>query len=139
MLALPRMKTRVSLLLGGLCALLVTVGCYHTVDDNRSKFSVVPFAKDRLESKYERSVAAIFAAAKEVLGNLGTLTSENTISKTLQAKVDNNIVRVRVDEVEPNVSRVFVQARTKSGSGNIDLAAEVQTQIALQLQASDAR
>jgi hypothetical protein len=109
------------------------------VDDNRSKFSVVPFAKDRLESKYERSVAAIFAAAKEVLGNLGTLTSENTISKTLQAKVDNNIVRVRVDEVEPNVSRVFVQARTKSGSGNIDLAAEVQTQIALQLQASDAR
>lgn len=139
MLALPRMKTRVSLLLGGLCALLVTVGCYHTVDDNRSKFSVVPLAKDRLESKYERSVAAIFAAAKEVLGNLGTLTSENTISKTLQAKVDNNIVRVRVDEVEPNVSRVFVQARTKSGSGNIDLAAEVQTQIALQLQASDAR
>ena len=110
----------------------MAVGCYHTV--NGSSKLGRPFSKDQLESRYERPVDQIFAAAKEVLTYLGTLTSENTIAKTLQAKVDNNTVWVKVDEVEPNVSRVFVQARTKGGGGNVDLAAEIDKQIALQLQ-----
>ena len=76
----------------------------------------------------------MFAAAKEVLAFNGTLTGENTIAKTLEAKVDNNRVWVKVDEVEPNIARVLVQARKSGGGGNVDLAAEIDKQIALQLQ-----
>ena len=38
-------------------------------------------------------------------------------------------VWVAVDEIEPKVSRVRVQARTKGGRGDIDLASEIDKQI----------
>ena len=123
---------RFSAWLTGLCLLALTVGCYHTVD-GRSRAGK-PFSKDRLESRYERSTDQVFAAAKEVLAFNGTLTGENTITKTLEAKVDNNRVWVKVEEVEPSIARVYVQARKSSGGGNIDLASEIDKQIALQLQ-----
>lgn len=127
-----RMKTRLSLLLAGICALCLSAGCYSTVDGHKKMGT--PFAKDRLESRYERPVDQIFAAAKEVLANMGRLVSENTIGKTLEARIDNNTVWVKVDEVEPNISRVIVQARRSGWGGNIDLASEVDKQIALHLQ-----
>lgn len=127
------MKLNLSAVLTGLCLLTLTVGCYHSVD-GRSHATFKPFAKDDLESRYERPLDQVFAAAKEVLAFNGTLTGENTISKTLEAKVDNNHVWVKVAEVEPNISRVFVQARRSSGGGNVDLASEIDKQIALQLQ-----
>jgi hypothetical protein len=40
---------------------------------------------------------------------------------------------VTVDEVEPKVTRVKVQARRKSGGSDIDLASEIDKQIALRL------
>ena len=58
----------------------------------------------------------------------GTLVSENTINHSLEAKVDTRTVWVAVEEIEPKVSRVRVQARTKSG-GDIDLASELDKQI----------
>ena len=93
----------------------------------------VPLAKDTIESRYERSVDQIFEAAKDVLKLNGTLYGENTISKTLEAKIDTRTVRVAVDEVEPKVSRVRVQARRKSGTADIALASEIDKQIALRL------
>jgi ribosome-binding protein aMBF1 (putative translation factor) len=75
----------------------------------------------------------VFKAAKDVLAFNGTLTSENTIAKTLMAKVDTNTIWVKVDEVEPNITRVVVQARSKGGFSNQDLASEIDKQIALQL------
>jgi len=126
------MKMNFSALVTGLCLLALTVGCYSTVEGKKRMGK--PFSKDRLESRYERPTDQVFAAAKEVLAFNGTLTGENTISKTLEAKVDNNVVWVKVDEVEPNISRVFVQARKSSGGGNVDLASEIDKQIALQIQ-----
>ena len=69
----------------------------------------------------------------------GTLTGENTINASLEAQVDNRGVFVRVDEVEPGVSRVQVQARKKGGGADIDLAAEIDKQIALKLASGAAR
>jgi hypothetical protein len=106
-------------------------GCYST-PDNRTKVGM-PLAKDKIESRYERPVETIFAAAKEVLRFNGTLYGENTISHTLEAKVDTRTVYVSVDEVEPKISRVIVQARKKSRLPDIDLAAEIDKQIALKL------
>ena len=107
-------------------------GCY-TTPEGRTK--VGPPAKDHIESRYERPVETIFNAAKEVLRFNGTLYGENTISHNLEAKVDTRTVYVSVDEVEPKVSRVIVQARTKARLPDIDLAAEIDKQIALKLAA----
>ena len=95
--------------------------------------------KDTIESRYQRPTAQIFAAARQVLELNGTLTGENTINSTLEAKIDNRSVIVKVDEVEPGVSRVLVEARRKGGAADIDLAAEVDKQIALKLATGGAR
>jgi hypothetical protein len=99
----------------------------------------VPFGKDTFESRYQRSVAQIFTASRQVLELNGTLTSENTINHSLEAKVDNRTVVVRVDEVEPGVSRVLVLARKKAGTADPDLAAEIDKQIALKLASTPAQ
>ena len=115
----------------------VAAGCQHT-PDGRSRAGV-PFVKDTIESRYQRPVAQIFTAARQVLELNGTLTGENTINSTLEAKIDNRSVVVKVDEVEPGVSRVLVEARRKAGTADIDLAAEIDKQIALKLATSGLR
>jgi len=110
-----------------ICLAALWCGCVNTVD-GRSRAGM-PLATDTKESSYERPVDQIFAAAKDVLKLNGTLVSENTINHSLEAKVDTRTVWVAVDEIEPKVSRVRVQARTKSGRGDIDLASEIDKQI----------
>jgi hypothetical protein len=102
-------------------------GCVSTVD-GRSRPGM-PMAKDMIQSSYERPVDQCFNAAKDVLKLNGTLTSENTINHSLEAKIDTRTVWVAVDEIEPKVTRVRVQARTKGGRGDVDLASEVDKQI----------
>ncbi len=112
-------------------------GCYSTPEGRMRPG--VPFVKDKFEGRYQRPVATIFAAARQVLELNGTLTGENRISNTLEAKVDNRTVIVRVDEVEPGVSRVVVAARKKGGTPDLDLASEIEKQIALKLANAPAR
>jgi hypothetical protein len=109
------------------CFAVVLAGCVGTVD-GRSRPGL-PMAKDTIESRYERPVDSIFGAAKDVLKFNGTLVGENTINHSLEAKIDTRTVWVAVDEIEPKVSRVRVQARTKGGRGDIDLASEIDKQI----------
>ena len=111
--------------------LAVVTGCQNTPDGR--KRAGVPFMKDTIESRYQRQVGPIFTAARQVLELNGTLTGENTITSTLEAKVDNRTVVVKVDEVEPGVSRVLVEARRRGGAADIDMAAEIDKQIALKL------
>lgn len=112
----------VALLFAGLIS-----GCVGTVD-GRSRPGM-PMAKDTIISSYERPLDQCFNAAKDVLKLNGTLTSENTINHSLEAKIDTRTVWVAVDESEPKVTRVRVQARTKGGRGDIDLASEIDKQI----------
>ncbi len=118
-----------SVLTAGL--LLTSAGCFSGVDGHHR--AGIPFVKDTIESRYERPVGQIFEAAKEVLKFNGSLIAENTINKSLEAKVDTRTVLVRIDEVEPKVSRVVVQARKKNRMADIDLASEIDKQIALRL------
>lgn len=117
--------------------LAVVTGCQNTPDGR--KRAGVPFMKDTIESRYQRQVGPIFTAARQVLELNGTLTGENTITSTLEAKVDNRTVVVKVDEVEPGVSRVLVEARRRGGAADIDMAAEIDKQIALKLATGGAR
>ena len=74
--------------------LAVVTGCQNTPDGR--KRAGVPFMKDTIESQYQRQVGPIFTAARQVLELNGTLTGENTITSTLEAKVDNRTVVVKV-------------------------------------------
>jgi hypothetical protein len=116
--------------------LALFTGCYHT-PEGEAKLTPMPIGagKDKIESRYERPVETIFAAAKEVLRFNGTLYDENTIAHTLAARVDTRTVYISVDEVEPKISRVVVQARTKARLPDIALASEIDKQIALKLAA----
>jgi hypothetical protein len=114
-----------------ICLAGFTSGCYHT-PDGRSRMGV-PMAKDEIHSRYQRSVAQIIAAAREVLTHQGTLVLDNSVNNTLEAKVDGRDVVVKVSEVEPGISEIVTQVRTKAGFGDVDLAAELDKQIALRL------
>jgi hypothetical protein len=127
------MKLNLFALLAAVCVASLSLGCYSTVEGKKK--AGVKFGTDQIESRYERKPAELFAAAKQVLGFMGTLTSENTIASTLEAKVDDNTVWVKVTEVEPGIAQVLVQSRASSVKGNVALASEVDKRIALELQA----
>ena len=83
-------------------------------------------------------VEEVFMAAKYVLaserGGLGVLQSENRINNSLIAKVDTRTVWLRVMEIEPTVAEVVTQVRSEAGWADLDLASEIDKQIALRLQ-----
>ena len=116
---------------------VATTGCVNTVSGGKK--AGIPFVKDTIEGRYQRPPTEIFQAARQVLEVVGTLTGENTINSSLEAQVDNRTVVVKVDEVETGVSRLMVQARKKGGAPDVDLAAEIEKQIALKLATGAAR
>jgi hypothetical protein len=50
--------------------------------------------------------------------------------------VNTRTVWVRVEPLDDRVTRVLVQARTRGGAADLEMAGEVDKQIALKLQAS---
>ena len=116
-------------LLAGL--LVATSGCYKTMD-NRSKMGV-PFKKDKIAGQYERSIDQVQAGARKVLQYNGAIVSDDIVNRVIVGKVDTRTVYVKLTELEPTLTQVQVQARTKGGGTDIDLAAEIDKQIALQL------
>lgn len=120
-----------------IAALLAGAGCVDTVTERSTPG--MPFIKDRVEGRYERSVDQVFQAAKDVvkkngvLVNEATLYNETNIVKTVQGKVDQRNVWVRVEAVDPKVTSVVVQTRTPGGGADLDLAHELEKEIALDL------
>ena len=118
-------------------AVVLGVGCVSTVNDRTS--AGVPFIRDRVEGRYERSVPQVFDAARDVVKQNGVLVNESTIYnqtntvKTVEGKVNQRNVWVRVEEIDPKITAVIVQTRTPAGGSDIDLAHELEKQIALKL------
>lgn len=106
-------------------------GCFKTQEGRRR--AGLPGVKDTIESRYERPVEQVYESARATLAFNGAITKQNDPARILEAKVNNRTVWVRVDEVEPRVARVFVQARKNGAAGDIHLAAEIDKQIALRL------
>jgi hypothetical protein len=115
-------------------ALLAGNGCVGTVDGHMKPG--VPFSRDKITSRYERSYSQVASAAKTVLTQNGVLIGDDTIKRTVSAKVNKRTVWVKIDELEPNLSQVTVQVRTKAGMADVELASEIDKQIALQLATS---
>lgn len=129
------MKTTIFVILLGL--VLTGAGCVSTVDERST--AGVPFLKDRVEGRYERTVDQVAGAAKDVIKTNGVLVNESVMYgktnavKTVEGKVNQRTVWVRVEAMDPKVTAVTVQARTPGGGSDIDLAHEIEKQIALKL------
>lgn len=117
-----------------MCALALSVfvsGCITSVDGRQHMG--VPFVKDKIEGRYERSPMEIWQAAKDVLSFNGRLYSEDVMRSTLEASINERTVWVKVEPADQHSTRVVVQARTKSGGSDIELASEIEKQIALRI------
>ena len=131
------MKTKI--FMGLLGALVIASGCVSTVDQRTT--AGVPFLKDRIEARYQRTVDQVFQAARDVVKDMGTLVTESTLYnqtntvRTVEGKVNQRNVWVRIESVDPSVTAVIVQARTQAGGTDIVLAAEIDKNVALKLAA----
>ncbi len=105
-------------------------GCVSTADDHSQ--GGVPFLHDTIHAKYERPPEAIAEATKVVLSRNGKLLLDNIVNNTFKARINERTVYVRITKVDSKITAVEVQART-SAAADIDLAAEIDKQIALQL------
>jgi len=125
-----RLERLLSLLTLGL-VLASTAGCYSTADGGKK--AGVPWLKDSVVGRYERPIDQIYEAAIEVLRFNGAIESENSINHSLIGRIDTRRVWIQVLEESPTITRVEVQSRSKYGRPDVDLASEVEKQIALQL------
>jgi hypothetical protein len=133
------MKKAISAIL--MAAVLMTLSaCVSTVNERTTPG--VPFVKDKIEGRYERPVDDCFNAAKDVVRSLGALVNEGTLYsqtntigpvKTVQGKVNQRTVWVRIEPMDPVVTSVMVQTRTPGGASDLDLAHEIEKRIALKL------
>ncbi|HWX22725.1 MAG TPA: DUF3568 family protein [Candidatus Binatia bacterium] len=130
------MRTKIFAALLG--AVLVGAGCVSTV--NEKSTAGVPFLKDRIEGRYDRPLDQVFKAAKDVVMTDGALLHEGTsyssqtnAFQTIEGKVNQRKVWIRVEAVNPTITSVTVQARTKGGGADVELAAQLDKEIALRL------
>jgi len=110
---------------------LAMTGCVSTLDGRKEAGN--PMVKDKLVRVYERPVMQCWAATKDVLTVNGTVFSEDVMQSTISARVDTRTVRVKVEAIDPKMTRVTVQTRTKMGNSDLDLGGEIDKQIALRL------
>ena len=129
------MKTKMLLaLLGGL---VLAAGCVKTVND-RHAFALSP-GKDKYEARYERTVDQVYAASETVIKNNGAIIRATIIDpdttpvRSIEAKVNEKKVWVRVQPVDGKVTSVTVQVRTAGGGTDQDLTQSLLAQIGIQL------
>jgi hypothetical protein len=117
---------------------IVTAGCVSTVSDTHSP--ALTWSKDKVQGRYQRSVDQVYQASVAVIQNNGVLLTEyiphdntNTV-RSLQGKVNEKNVWIRVEAVDSTpITEVTVQARSSWGVSDVDLAHELEKEIALQL------
>jgi Protein of unknown function (DUF3568) len=129
------MKMKILAVLGGL---VVATGCVSTVSGTHT--TAIWFGRDYVAGRYERSVDQVYQASVSAIQTDGVLLTEyiphdetNSV-RSLYGKVNERKVWVRVEGVDPRITEVTVQARTKMGVSDVDTAHEVEKEIALQLQ-----
>ena len=129
------MKKSIFAVLAG--AVIVATGCVKTVSDS-STFAV-SYGRDSVAGRYQLPMDAVYKASVAVIQHDGVLVTEivphdstNAI-RSLQGRVNDRKVWIRVEQVEPKISQVDVQARTKWGRVDLDLVHELEKEIALEL------
>lgn len=75
----------------------------------------------------------VWAASEDVLNYNGRVYSKDVLKSTMEANVNQRTIWVKIQPVDDKITLVTVQARTKWGSADVNLAAEIDKQIALRL------
>jgi len=129
------MKTKIFMALAAIT--LITAGCVTTVSD--TKVAGNPVGRDAVAGRYQRPVDEVYRAAIQVINNDGTLLTEyiphdttNTV-RAFMGRVNQNKVWMRVEAVDPQITQITVEARTKWGNQDLDMAHELEKEVALQL------
>ena len=136
------MKTKIFAVFAGI-AVIVATGCVHTVSGTKSP--AMSWGQDRFVNKYERSADQVYQASVSVIKNNGVLLTEyiphdaTNAVRALSGKVNQRNVWVNVEPLDPNITQVTVQVRSPAGFRDLNLAHELQEEIALQLQAQSPR
>ena len=107
------------------------------------KTAAVPFVKDKIEAQYPRPMAQVYQAALEVIQFNGTVANQslakgtnaatNNTVKTIEGRINQRTVWIRVEPIEPSVTVLTVQTRAPGGGSDLDLAAMIDKQIMLKL------
>ena len=128
------MKKMIFAVLAG--AAMAATGCRSTVADTHT--FATTWSKDTLGNRYVRPLDQVYEASKTVIAHNGVIITEyiphdtTNAVRSLQGKVNQRNVWVRVEAVDPKTTQVDVQARGTWGS-DPDLAHELATEISLQL------
>lgn len=119
-------------------AAVLATGCVKTVTDNKS-FAMSAWSKDTVAGRYNRPVETVYQASIAVIQKNGVLLTEfiphdNTNNvRSLQGRVNDRKVWMRVSAVDGRTSQVDVQARTSWGLSDVELVHQLEKEIALEL------
>ena len=116
---------------------IITAGCVSTVSD--TKTLATTWSPDSVAGRYQRTVDQVYQASLVVIQQNGVLLTEyiphdttNNV-RSLEGRVNNLKVWVRVQGIDPKTTQVDVEARSKWGSSDISVVHELEKEIALQL------
>ncbi len=107
-------------------------GCVSTPDGHTA--GGLP-TKDTVISRYERPVQQVTAATAAVLNRDGKMLVDNIVDNTFEARVNQCKVWVRVWDIDGKITQTKVQVRGSMG-GDIEMAAQIDKEIALQIEAA---
>ena len=97
------------------------------------------WSKDSVAGRYQRTVEQVYAASVAVIQSNGVLITEyiphdsTNATRSLEGKVNQRNVWIRVEAVDPRTTQVDVQARGSWGGSDLALVHELEKEIALQL------
>ena len=118
-------------------AVMVATGCVSTVSDTHT--FATSWNTDSVSGRYNRSPDQVYDASKQVIQHNGVLLTEyiphdttNDV-RSLEGRVNNSKVWVRVEAIDQKTTQVDVQARSSWGTTDVDLVHELEKEIALQL------
>ena len=129
------MKTTIFAILAGVA--IVATGCVKTVSDTRAFRST--WSKDVIAGRYNRTVEQVYQASVNVIQQNCVMVREfiphdtTNAVRALEGKVNQRDVYVSVESVDTKTTQVNVQALSGWGNADLDLAHELEKEIALQL------
>lgn len=129
------MKKSIFAVLAGVA--IIATGCVSTVTDSHS--FAVSYGKDSMAGRYPRNLEKVYQASVAVVTDNGVIIQEfiphdsTNAMRSLEARINDSKVWIRVEQIDPKVSQVDVQARTKWGRTDLDLVHEIEKEIAIKL------
>lgn len=113
-------------------------GCVNTVTQNQP--GALPVYRDRIEGRYQQPVESVFEASKRAVNSFGNITSEGKVLdrtndvRVLEGNINGRNVYVRVEALEPQLTSVIVQVRTRMGGTDLNVARDVIRRLAVELE-----